>query len=372
MVTWKLAAQSDDMLHLDVLRFLASLAIICFHFQNQLQLPAFATPFLKSLGRLNIAVDLFFFISGFVISRFYSSVDSLRTYTAFIWKRFARLYPLHLATALAFVMIGIGVHQAHWTVRLPEQFDFSCLPANLLLIHSLNACPHLTFNQVSWSISAEMLLYLCLPAILLIRRLRWAAPLLAVVGFVLLYLKAPDYSPLPWYDWTFDFGFLRALPSFLFGCACFDYRRMIARIPRPEALMWGVLILATLLLFMNVAGTILILLLFSAAICGIAADGTARQSSLVRVLAPYGTLTYSLYLIHPLVDLVFISFFGKKFLHLNGARLDLLVAIAVPVVFLFAYFSYTLFENPARRWVTGLYLRGGARRMPAADAHTPL
>lgn len=365
----RLTVQSEEMLRLDALRIIASVAIVVYHYKAALDLGPGAGWLLDRLQGLHAAVDLFFFISGFVISRYYSGLADAHAYRQFVWKRFARLYPLHLATLLAFLAIGVAAGAAGLAFRNPEQFDLACLPANLALVHALAACPHLTFNQPSWSISAEMTLYVCFPLVLALRRRPAVALAVGVVALALI-ARWGGVGGRPWYEWTWDLGVLRAAPSFLLGAVAYDYRATLARLPFAEPGMWLALLAACALMLAGGPSTALVLTLYGVVLLGIAADGSTAPSRVVRALAPWGTLTYSLYLIHPLVDIVFISMLGRKILHLGGWALDLWVLLAIGVAFALAYLSFFWFEGPSRRWLSGL----GARRprRAAADLRTPL
>lgn len=366
-----LSNPSDEMQHLDVLRFVASLAVVVYHFQQLLDPSPVVDLWLHTVGELNFAVDLFFLLSGYVISRFYSGVHSLAEYGSFMWKRIARLYPLHFATLMIFVAMGVGGHFFNLHFKHPEQFDLNCLPQNLLLLHSLHLCDYLTFNQPSWSISAEFLLYFLLPAFIAIRRARMLAITAVILGYAMLYLAAPDGSPMPWYTWTYHFSILRAAPSFLLGSLCYDFRKLIVRIPLAgEPVMW-ILLLGIFCFGHPVPPMLQAFLLFLAAICAIAADQRRSFSRAVRKLAPLGALTYSMYLIHPVVDAVAINFLGKKMMGLSGGTINLFILICIPVTMVLAYLSFSLFENPARRWLTRLVIRRHTGVRPA-DLRTPL
>src|SRR4051812_42851020 len=90
-----LMAESDEMLHLDLLRFYAASGIVFLHTQTFLDV----SPKLRGIldrTYLSLFVDLFFAISGFVISFVYA--DRMRTkrdYLRFVQRRVARLVPLH-------------------------------------------------------------------------------------------------------------------------------------------------------------------------------------------------------------------------------------------------------------------------------------
>ena len=82
-------------------------------------------------------VDLFFVISGIVIGGLYlDRMVSWSAYTTFIRRRLARIYPLHLATLLFYVLLGIGIVRYHVSVQDPARFDTGQIVPNLLLIQS--------------------------------------------------------------------------------------------------------------------------------------------------------------------------------------------------------------------------------------------
>ncbi|APA84114.1 acyltransferase [Paraburkholderia sprentiae WSM5005] len=106
-------------------------------------------------------------LSGFILAYTYlpsrETVFGWAEYRSFIVKRFARVYPLHLATFLVFVGLcfaakRIGHEFAHSDV------DYTARTAveNLLLLHAWGLENKLSWNFVSWSISAEWFAYLFL------------------------------------------------------------------------------------------------------------------------------------------------------------------------------------------------------------------
>jgi peptidoglycan/LPS O-acetylase OafA/YrhL len=88
-------------LALDGLRGIAALLVVLYH----VELPNHFTH--NSFTRHGyLAVDLFLILSGFVISSAYSRriFDAHRA-GEFYWLRFFRIYPLHIAMLLAFVLL---------------------------------------------------------------------------------------------------------------------------------------------------------------------------------------------------------------------------------------------------------------------------
>ena len=109
------------------LRGIAALMIVLFHFTGPVLPNLDPTAHTMVVANGYLAVDLFFLISGFVIchvyqQRFARSV-SMAKFLGFVRARFARLYPMHIAT-LAFLVVGnfstyAVLYIQHGIVELP-------------------------------------------------------------------------------------------------------------------------------------------------------------------------------------------------------------------------------------------------------------
>src|SRR5581483_6537358 len=91
---------------LDFYRFVAALGVFIFHLKN---IDSGISPAWN--GSYGLFVDMFFILSGFVISYSYPAGSiGIRGYARFLVRRIARIYPLHLLTLLAFVALAwIGI-----------------------------------------------------------------------------------------------------------------------------------------------------------------------------------------------------------------------------------------------------------------------
>jgi peptidoglycan/LPS O-acetylase OafA/YrhL len=362
-----LTLESDRMIYLDLLRIASSYMIILYHFQNQMSFGEATATVRARFEGFTLAVDLFFFISGFVISSVYSGkVSNASTFGKFMGKRVARLVPLHWATFAVFAGFGILNAMGHLPSNHPEIYDVKCAIPNLLLLHAFGICRSLTFNYVSWSISAEMGMYLLFPILALIAVKRRVAPLVVVAIIGLLTIASARTGA--WLEWSFDLGVVRALPSFLLGMGAFQYRAALARLPWAS----GWLLVACIAF---VAGCLLQwpkLLLLAFVYCigalGIAAS-EQPSSRIARRLAPLGQLTYSLYMLHPLIQSVLLTGIGAGLLKLRGVPMNLFVIGTMVLMVPIAWLSLVLFERPARLGMTRLM---GLRRTPAeTEMFTP-
>jgi peptidoglycan/LPS O-acetylase OafA/YrhL len=319
---------------------------------------------------LNLFVDLFFVVSGFVIaSQYLGKVGTPGAVTRFLWRRLARIYPLHLATLAFYVAIAVALYLGLAKTDNPARYPFHDIPAQLLLLHALDG-ERLTFNFPSWSLSAEMFCYLSFPIVALYLAPRRRAVTALVILLMLantIYASATGTGP--WAEWINRGGVFRALPGFSLGIACYLYRREIARWPA----MSGALItaLAGFILFgwllPETAG-----LLAVYAIAGLAVqhDSAQRSSLLTRLRldrgAPY---TYSCYMLHIPIATIVLTF-GAHFtdrLAIPGGKLALL-PVAVTVLGVASILSYHFFETPLRRYLNGIFDRNKTSAIPARAA----
>jgi peptidoglycan/LPS O-acetylase OafA/YrhL len=121
-------------------------------------------------------VDLFFILSGFIMTHVY--LDNFATgvnkanYWTYLRTRFARIYPLHLFT------LGVLVGLESLKLFLPnfqaftKEFNITALVANVFMLQAFDFnCPPLfwcksTWNEPAWSISVEFLIYCIFPFLL--------------------------------------------------------------------------------------------------------------------------------------------------------------------------------------------------------------
>lgn len=348
----RLKAVSDEMLHLDLIRFVAAVGIVVHHSHEFLIPEAVRQQEMARSGGLALLVDLFFFISGLVIASVYAKrVGSAKEILRFWQRRIARLVPLHwLVLACSVATWAILLQFADG--RTTPSFEPHCIAANALFLSSLlNLCGPYQFNGVTWSIGAEMVMYAIFPAIaLLVMRIRYAPLILALALFALYSFVSPiplDGVPA---DWTSNLHpALRALPSFMLGVGIAAIK--LPRIPRPALLLTVLAAVMLVCMFSGVPVGVQLPLVYAVGICAACADSSGQVSTVVRTFAPLGQLTYSLYMWHSLAILVIINAFGDKLLKADFAVMLALTLLCYAVLAVWSYISFEYIETPARRWV---------------------
>ncbi|WP_173019686.1 acyltransferase family protein [Streptomyces alkaliphilus] len=167
------------------MRFLIATIIFLFHGTNFV---LFASPGVgeRYLSLVTMGgwagMSFFFILSGFVLT--WVARPDNRTGT-FLRRRLVRIFPNHLVIFALTAILMVTV--------LGQAFDGPSVVLNVLLLQAWSPAldVRIGFNAVSWSLSAELLFYLCFPALLLlVRRIRperlwaWTIGLLAVIALV--------------------------------------------------------------------------------------------------------------------------------------------------------------------------------------------
>jgi peptidoglycan/LPS O-acetylase OafA/YrhL len=346
---------------LDGYRFLAALGIVVFHYNYDFRLGL--SDISRAFDKLYVYVDFFFVLSGFVIAEGYlGRIGSPRAYGDFLWRRLARVYPLHLAT-LAGLVAGVELAAAAgWLGERHAIYDRGMIPQTALLLHAWGTTPDQGWNIPSWSISAEMFAYLAFPALaLLALRLCPAAALAAAYALaVALQAGRQHLGLLDLTNATAD-GAMRVLPSFLAGIAV---SRLLATAPRLPRVPWpaahGLFLLPLALMHLGVHEAVAVAL-FPAVVLLAAlaerADGPGILGS--RAGTWLGDLSYALYMVHfPVALLALHVVAGPGWLDdpatrwcLWGGTLAAALALSAMV--------HRRFERPAQAWM--LRLAKGSR-----------
>ncbi|HTJ27549.1 MAG TPA: acyltransferase [Candidatus Limnocylindria bacterium] len=112
-------------------------------------------------------VDVFFVLSGFILTHVYASTFtgrvSLASYGAFLQNRIARVYPLHIATLAIMLLLYLASRQMyHFVPERAEAYSPFSIAANLTLTQAWFSGVWAP-NTPAWSISAEWFAYLLFP-----------------------------------------------------------------------------------------------------------------------------------------------------------------------------------------------------------------
>jgi peptidoglycan/LPS O-acetylase OafA/YrhL len=303
------------------LRIVAALWVVLYHLRTSLQeaLPGVGRLLAPVLDAGFLGVDLFFALSGFVLTVNYVDGMGLRLSraraTRFWWARLARVWPAYAVTLLLAGAFHAGLRLAGWVDPEPLQ-DFS-VPSflrQLALVVQWTEPQYGadTWNGPAWSVSAEALAYLAFPvlALLLFRLAR------TVRTRTVLWLSAAALLPLLLLVGSSDRGLdyvwlLRLAGSFVAGALAglvVQRFRTTGRCPAwATALTWlspaGVLaVLCAAALADRPNALVVAVLFFPPLLIGL----SLGPSPLARLLGTRpmvfgGRISYSVYLTHTIL-----------------------------------------------------------------------
>jgi peptidoglycan/LPS O-acetylase OafA/YrhL len=328
---------------LDFYRFVAALGVFIFHLKN---IDNGISPSWN--GSYGLFVDMFFILSGFVISYSYpSNPIGAQSYYRFLIRRVARIYPLHVITLLIFVVVGwLGIAGA---TSIGNRSDFFY---DLFLVQAWGVTDHLSFNTPAWSISAELFCYILFPVLMLIATRvppLWLAVIVAISYAVLAHGSLPIWQERSqMYGANFDFGMLRALPSFLNGILLVILFKMV-RVRKKSILLAGAGLFALAVLILNVfAKPDLAIILFSLAILFTAVGESAfKKVPGANLLGRLGNTSYAVYMLHELLIMLLFKPVWN-YLGLGPAAFGVFALSCCVVLTIVADLTYTYLENPAR------------------------
>lgn len=335
---------------LTALRFFAAFWVVMFHYWPNLDVGF--TPAVATKGYLG--VEAFFVLSGFILCHVYLSGfgEGRFRYGDFLWNRLARVYPLHLAT-----LVGVGLMAGAATVAGmaidANILAWKALPANLLLVHAWGFAPVSGWNHASWSISAEWFAYLTFPAFAFAAWKLRTRPVAAVLGaLAIIAVLYPAFQALAGFsltEATIQWGALRIVPCFAFGCALhalWRSDRFPTRLSGYGAAFLGMVTLGAVqfgapdpVIVMLLGG--LIFMLASLAKAGFEFAGQ-------RVFVYLGEISYSTYMICIPWKILGINA-AAKLMGIEGDKLPLLVWVVIVAALIpLSAISYHIIENPCR------------------------
>lgn len=257
------------------------------------------------LGQGVLGVDLFFLLSGMVISYNYAErLKSVRlaAWREFLWLRIARLYPVHLVMLCLYLAVLTAGAVLHFHLDSPEKYTARAFLANLFMVHAWSIPTHASWNGAAWSISCEWLAYLLFPLLCLTPVFRLRGPASLAVLILGLLGMAGLCDALPWPD-TLSYGIPRILAEFTAGACLFNlYSRH-----EYETWNWAWLVpLMALGVFLVIGATLKFHLhgfwvtpLLAGILLGLAyGRGAVARFLSTRVMLYLGRVSYSIYMVH--------------------------------------------------------------------------
>jgi peptidoglycan/LPS O-acetylase OafA/YrhL len=342
------------------IRAVAAIFVVCFHFGDDFAVLFHPLRLLRSVFRSgDIGVDLFFILSGFILSLNYLDAFesfSFREYLDFLRARLARIYPVHLFTLL--LLGGLVVGARHYGINVPAEnhtrFTFF---TNLALVQVWPIFFRgLNWNLPAWSISAEWFVYLLFP-FLALRISKAKRPLLWSALILGIFVVASFWGARLLLSWSL----LRVTCEFFAGCLLYRVYHAGMRCPLKPWLS-GLLSLSVCVLCTQFGVTKSLALPFLALlIWGLAESSDGLLAGPTAVY--WGKVSYSLYMTHGITEIVLDKVLPVARFESAGAAVRLAIIVAYLVVIALASVAtFHLVEEPARKW---LRTRSAAKPSPS-------
>lgn len=295
------------------LRFVAAALVVIFHSKHNFGGFSFADHF-----SLTQAVSMFYVLSGFILAHTHKTITSKRDLGMYYVSRFARIWPLHIATAFAAIYII-----NHYSGNIPLTDVF----LNFTLVQSWVPNPETYFslNGVSWSLSNEIFFYAIFPLLILNIERTWKIKLIATATLTAFMLFAFKDSERPLMLWSAYISPLTRLSEFMLGIAAYQiYLKTYKDSQIRKAAFSGFELIAVLLVasvmwvgdlnffsslpiainktvsiwFANCGGA----LAFALLIVVLAQQrGVISKAMQMRPLVYLGEISFSLYMVHQIV-----------------------------------------------------------------------
>tara|TARA_Y100000590_G_C15677562_1_gene998600 strand:- start:617 stop:1672 length:1056 start_codon:yes stop_codon:yes gene_type:complete len=344
--------QNERYYLLDIARGIAAFSVAIFHYRifydNNISLVDYNAqkqPFYSIIFFIYeygwMAVQFFFILSGFIFYILYSERVKKNEITklTFFKLRFSRLYPLHFITLLISVLIFYFYNQNFFSVKI--EGDLKHLLLNLFLIHEWGFSEFRSFNEPSWSISIEALLYSVFFIVFSLKKNDYAVTLVSIfLGIIVFFINK-------WIGYAMYCFFVG-------GLTCLIYKKIITNKKNLKlSFIASTFFIVTTIIFLNYTDNKILIkiatytFLFPSIIINLMIIQVFFNSA-GKFFSIIGDISYSVYLIHFVFQIIVkltMFNFGLKF-NFNS---ELIFLIYLFSLYIISFLSFRYFEIPMQR-----------------------
>lgn len=352
-------------------RGLAAVLVALYHF-------GVASKYIPVVEYGYLFVDLFFVLSGFVMTATYESrIAKFADIKPYMMRRFGRLFPLMIFSTLLFVL---AYNSAMWIKSEAASMGYANLFKNpgalkyiipsigevvgaVTLTQGMGFFDKPILNQVSWSIGTEFYTYVLFAVICAALRGRNRTivfTLLSVTGMIVTAWASLDlHGCVALRDCnniTFDFGFARCVGAFFLGALAYRLNQAISFDPMTIQMLTLLLLIA----FFSLIGAHPLIAFGFPFVCALLVIAISRDTGFLATLLqrkPFqvlGERSFSIYMLHPAV-LVFFSPIATMVNRTGATSQGILLSAAAIALFLAVVvaasaWTYAWIEAPCRAW----------------------
>ena len=297
----------------ELLRFVSSISVLIYHykifffeFNGYLKLnlnsQLFLLPFNEIINTFykhgDYGVQMFWCISGFIISYVYLSKKYLVSSKEFIVNRLSRLYPLHFITLILILLIQSYSKLSTGNYQLFEYNDIYHFFLNLFFISGWGFENGFNYNQPIWSVSMELLAYtFFFLSIKFIKNLKLK---FLIISYLILFIVNKNFFPH-----NPNTNIISCINLFISGSIIYF---LIQKYKKINIFIFSILLLAASLI-----GNFKILMFCPALLMiFIVSEDIFKNRINKNLFSMMGNVTYSTYLLHAPYSIILILLFQNN------------------------------------------------------------
>lgn len=350
---------------LDSLRGIAALAVALHHLQV-----ASHVYFLSFTRNSYLFVEFFFVLSGFVITHAYhGKIRNRAGLLNFTIKRIGRVWPLHVTMLALFILAETALFAISHAISMPlprapfsEDRTIVGIPINFLMLNGIFPYLGAAWNAPSWSVSVELVAYLCFGFTSLLRNERLILIVHSSIILAAFLALTLSQTILP---------VERCLYAFFVGACVWRIRslKLPGRVGGTVLEVVAVLLMVLFLSFHTQRFQIVLAPPFFAMIIFVFSREAGQVSSWLKRSIPLrlGLTSYSIYMVHfflafALTNIIKVG--GKvlqktwtlpgtdlAIINQNAFLMDFITIVYVMLCIGFAQLTYAFVEKPCYNWV---------------------
>lgn len=293
-----------------------------------------------------IAVQFFFLLSGFIFFKLYLKKikEKNLSFYNFLILRISRLYPLHFITLIIVLIIYLILKSNDFTN--PIRVDLEHFIYNLFLIHEWGLNSYASFNEPSWSISVELLMYIVFFYLALKTNIIFYSFLIILLSSILFF----KFKFLGYGGYCF---FIGGLSYILLENLKIDQKN--------KTLLLCILIFFSGIISFyfienSVLNKIIILTIFFPSLINLFYLVNNYSPKFGKKFSLIGDISYSIYLIHFPLILITHMILNILNLKINFNSMTIFCTYLV-FTFLISFFSYNFLEIPLKKILRKKYIK---------------
>lgn len=345
--------------YLELLRFFSALSVLLYHYQHffkpyssfssiNFEENKFVQPFYSILNIFydhgNLGVPMFWAISGFVFAFVYLGTDNKVKGKQFFINRFARLYPLHLATLLIVAIIQLISSNIFGNFQIYQFNDLYHFFLQIFFISGWGFENGYSFNAPIWSVSIELVIYMFFFfSIVYLNKYK----LKFVISIYLLFLIIDKLNLVDNYTIAGNL-FIECARLFYSGILIFYVQKYFSN----KIVLF---LISLLLIVFSFVGNFKLFLFFPSIVLLFVSAEIFIIDRVKNIFQSLGNLTYAIYLLHIPVQICLILLFG--YLNINNEIYtnNFFLIMYIFLMLVLSYLCFNLYEKPINKKIRSLF-----------------